>query len=235
MRPSFNPPPIGSRFGKLEVVRIARDARRHGLLCRCDCGAEVLQPAYALRGGKVNSCGCGHRSLGVGTRKEKLVVEAEIYAISDRERLLRCRCDCGQFVDIPAKRIRRAFDCGCGSQQRRTDANEARKRRTLEEREKPARRAKEKHAAYRWRAKNRGHAMDLSLEEFEALANAPCRYCGASDGLNGVDRIDSSIGYLKENCAPCCSACNLMKNAMPVEVFLAQVIRIAEHTKARRS
>ena len=37
---------------------------------------------------------------------------------------------------------------------------------------------------------------------------------------NGVDRVDSSLGYIEENCVPCCKFCNYAKRALPVDVFI---------------
>ena len=43
----------------------------------------------------------------------------------------------------------------------------------------------------------------------------PCEYC-QSKTLNttgcGLDRKDSSKGYVKENVVPCCTSCNKIKN-----------------------
>jgi hypothetical protein len=36
---------------------------------------------------------------------------------------------------------------------------------------------------------------------------------------NGVDRIDNSIGYTKENCVPCCTICNWAKSNRGVDEF----------------
>lgn len=49
----------GERFGRLVAVRPSH--RRGGQLywaCQCDCGTEHTVPAYALRSGRVKSCGC---------------------------------------------------------------------------------------------------------------------------------------------------------------------------------
>lgn len=48
------------RFGQLLAVSPTDERRRKQViwLCRCDCGAEVLAPTYALRSGNTTSCGC---------------------------------------------------------------------------------------------------------------------------------------------------------------------------------
>jgi len=47
--------------------------------------------------------------------------------------------------------------------------------------------------------------------------------------MNGVDRVNNKIGYRVDNCVPCCSVCNIMKNTLGVADFLAHVQRIHQH------
>lgn len=53
----------GQRFNRLLVIR-KEEKRQAGTViwrCLCDCGAEVLAQAYALKSGRVKSCGCWSR------------------------------------------------------------------------------------------------------------------------------------------------------------------------------
>lgn len=43
---------------------------------------------------------------------------------------------------------------------------------------------------------------------------------------NGIDRIDSTMGYTINNCVPCCSNCNMFKNDLSVDEFLNHVNKI---------
>ena len=70
------------------------------------------------------------------------------------------------------------------------------------------------------------------------LVEKPCHYCGgySSDWNtksrgNGIDRKDSNIGYVYENCVPCCSKCNFIKNKIPYKDFLRYIRRLYETTK----
>ncbi len=67
-------------------------------------------------------------------------------------------------------------------------------------------------------------AQDLIIKD--------CHYCGCQSkaitkpnnkfcvvGLNGLDRIDSSLGYTVENCVPCCTNCNRAKAQMSLDAF----------------
>jgi hypothetical protein len=40
---------------------------------------------------------------------------------------------------------------------------------------------------------------------------------------NGIDRIDSNLGYEINNCIPCCGTCNYMKNTMTPKDFLKKI------------
>jgi hypothetical protein len=66
------------------------------------------------------------------------------------------------------------------------------------------------------KAKQRGLAWEISLIEFESLSRAACSYCQFAlpeTGI-GLDRIDNAVGYSLENVVPCCTECNLARNAL---------------------
>jgi hypothetical protein len=89
-------------------------------------------------------------------------------------------------------------------------------------------------------ARKRGLEWDLSDDELERLVKGDCHYCGAPPRLrtfnggkyatlmNGIDRIDSSLGYYEGNCLSCCPDCNRAKMALGYEEFLELVNRIAQ-------
>lgn len=88
----------------------------------------------------------------------------------------------------------------------------------------------EKHAwsAYRAGAKSRGLVWFLTFDQFCALRTAPCHFHGiVTAGGGGIDRLDSDLGYLPENCVPCCAVCNQMKMDLKLDVFLARCRAIA--------
>lgn len=69
--------------------------------------------------------------------------------------------------------------------------------------------------------------FEMTQDEFERVVKNPCKYCGIiqDKGFNGIDRLDSSVGYTMENIVSCCSMCNYMKNTVSATVF----VRRAEH------
>lgn len=74
-------------------------------------------------------------------------------------------------------------------------------------------------------AKARNLSFELSDEEAKDIMSKPCYYCGEPISL-GIDRIDSSKGYIQNNIVPCCGICNIMKNAFSIDTFLDKVYKI---------
>jgi hypothetical protein len=82
---------------------------------------------------------------------------------------------------------------------------------------------------YEWRSKKVGRAFEIDLDYFKQLIeNGSCFYCGSTEVRLGLDRIDSSVGYTKENILPCCRRCNVAKNDMPIKDFLELCRKIAK-------
>ena len=94
---------------------------------------------------------------------------------------------------------------------------------------------------YRKNAKRRGIQFDISIAEFRQLAVLNCTYCGEpprmrkwvhqSIPINGIDRVDSSIGYEMKNCVTACSDCNKLKSNKPRDEFMELIGRIYVHQK----
>lgn len=71
-------------------------------------------------------------------------------------------------------------------------------------------------------AAKRGYQMDLQFDAFSTLVIAECHYCGhkTKGEVNGIDRVDNSIGYQEDNCVTACWKCNRMKHIYDKEFFL---------------
>ena len=84
---------------------------------------------------------------------------------------------------------------------------------------------------FRTNARCQGHELNLSFEEFSAIAVLPCFYCGGPlpESGSGIDRIDSDYGYRIDNVRPCCRTCNVAKNAMTEEQFKAWIFQVLKH------
>jgi hypothetical protein len=100
---------------------------------------------------------------------------------------------------------------------------------------------------YKNNAKMRNLPFNLTKDEFKALTSQNCVYCGSKPAniaqsvgksvskkfsehsryiWNGVDRINSNIGYISSNCVPCCGTCNIMKNKHEAQFFMDHITKI---------
>ena len=78
-----------------------------------------------------------------------------------------------------------------------------------------------------------GHIITMSDEEIMDMTDMPCVYCEheTEDGIfrNGIDRLDSSIGYEITNCVPCCWTCNRSKGQVDPLTFVDRAKQISMH------
>ena len=84
---------------------------------------------------------------------------------------------------------------------------------------------------YRNQMIKEGKMFELTNEEFEYLRQQSCMYCRrptTKTHHNGIDRIDSSIGYIRDNCVTCCGGCNIAKGKKTPEEFIEQCKIIAD-------
>ena len=77
-------------------------------------------------------------------------------------------------------------------------------------------------------ARDKNLDFEIFQEEFNTIVNEPCHYCNIIQerGFNGIDRLDSNIGYVTDNCVSCCKTCNYMKCSLSVDVFLKRIEHI---------
>ena len=92
--------------------------------------------------------------------------------------------------------------------------------------------------------KKHGKIFQLTFDEFCNIIIKDCYYCGKQPNryrfsknkklslkLNGIDRINSNLGYLSSNIVPCCTTCNIMKNAMTQDEFITHIKEIINNLK----
>ncbi len=98
---------------------------------------------------------------------------------------------------------------------------------------------------YRCCAGYKKQSWMLTKEEFRTLTKNDCFYCGtppaqisknggphSSYVYNGVDRVDSSLGYEITNCVTACKRCNQAKNDMSLSEFLAWIRAVSARTES---
>jgi len=66
-------------------------------------------------------------------------------------------------------------------------------------------------------------SFELSYDDYLKIVNVPCYYCDCVEddkGFNGIDRLDSVVGYAIDNCVSCCRMCNFMKGSLDNNTFV---------------
>ena len=147
-----------------------------------------------------------------------------------------CKCDCGKEKIIPHSNVASGVikSCGC---KRHTITRGCIQKYYKEKYKEPVENILYKN--YLSDCNNSNRIFNISKEQFTDLVNSNCYYCGCkpflvrynrtksvSKALNGIDRVNSSIGYIIENCVPCCIYCNRAKNTMNINEFKNWVILI---------
>ena len=83
-------------------------------------------------------------------------------------------------------------------------------------------------------AAKRGYEMNLDFDTFSKLVLEECHYCGhKTEGeVNGIDRVDNSIGYSTGNCVTSCWKCNRLKHAYHKDFFIEKCRLISKGVMA---
>ena len=70
-------------------------------------------------------------------------------------------------------------------------------------------------------ATKKGREITIDFNDFLNFVTSSCYYCNYSSEMEtiGIDRIDNTKGYTKENCTPCCWKCNRIKHMYHLEFF----------------
>lgn len=141
-----------------------------------------------------------------------------------------CRCECGTEKYIRGSNLRAGNSTSCGCNERAPGLSRAYV-------------GYPTWVSFVWQeckanARERSYKLTLTIDQVMELCSKTCYYCGSPPRLrptkivyggvtaNGIDRKDSSIGYVPENCVPCCSTCNVMKMALHHDEFLEHIKKI---------
>jgi hypothetical protein len=173
--------------------------------------------------------------LKIGNKVGKLT----ILKISDRNgkygRNYDCRCDCGKIKTISRLYLLNGVkSCGCLRMEIKNNGYLPDNRRFINT----------IISSYKIHAKHLNIPWLLTYKEVEQLLDGSCVYCGIRKGnkkisgksihrifqYNGIDRIDSSSGYTKDNCVSCCIMCNKAKRKASKEKFLTWIQRVYNYS-----
>jgi hypothetical protein len=213
-------------------------------LCICKCGNEGAYRGVALLNGQSKRCkNCA--------AKNRLKIVININDIFDDLRVInlefitkewdttkrkyyKCVCKCGDENYYEAGKLCRGKSKMCKNCADRNRHQSTYSYSSLERQ-------------FNLSLKSTGKYISLTLEEFANIIKQNCHYCNEPPRLikylaknkicyrenliaNGIDRVDSSIGYIKENCVPCCKKCNTAKNNLTLNEFKDHITKIYNYT-----
>lgn len=158
-----------------------------------------------------------------------------------------CQCSCGNLSVARHDHLIEGHHRSCGCLR---DEAAARRRVPHELRHRsPESCVKDLFNVYRRAARIRGHEFSLSFDEFKDLTSQCCTYCGCPPSIrhtpkikgvakwriqggytyNGIDRVDSALGYASTNVTTCCAQCNRAKLDYSVQDFKEWIVRVYHH------
>lgn len=136
----------------------------------------------------------------------------------------KCLCECGNMITLFAYQLIHGNNksCGCLEFKRVADGNSCENRLIRN---------------YRNDAEKRNLKWDLTKEEAHNYFIDRCFYCDTPpfrikrDGnapfiFNGIDRVNNTIGYNKNNCVTACFTCNRAKGEMSLQEFKSWINKI---------
>ena len=155
-----------------------------------------------------------------------------------------CICDCGNTHIVTGESLREGKSKSCGCLRKEIKAHNYNKDRQEAILKILYFHLKRKH-------KKKSNEPIISFSEFQKLSFQKCSYCGLENSriiedryndsksqdkisdtiikINGIDRINSKKGYIKNNVAPCCLFCNRAKMDMTKQDFMKWIKRIYEY------
>ena len=112
-----------NKWTVLDIVRMGKYNRPHAI-CECECG--TVKPVWVsnLINNRSKDCGCGRKAMLRETRSKDLVgqrfgklVAVELLEESNKfkRRVYKCKCDCGNEINVPTSSLttHHTSSCGC--------------------------------------------------------------------------------------------------------------------------
>jgi len=181
----------------------------------------------------------------------RLVVVSKANYTKWKKTIYTCKCSCGNILDVPQNRLRgnKTRSCGCFAKEQSSIRNSL----------PPGEASwNEWYNNYKKSAIFRDKDFLLPFEDFKILCTHNCYWCGEIPHkwnkyttlkgvntrtriptqnkidqswieVNGIDRLNSSLGYTTTNSVPCCSTCNYMKRCLGEKEFFAHITKIYKH------
>lgn len=165
--------------------------------------------------------------------KLKVISWERKISLKNKGSVWKCKCECGNTSFHRGGDLHSGYSKSCGCL-RLTPPNKQVDRNMVLK--------KEYYKRLKNSARKRNLIVEITLEEFCDIGSKPCFYCGAINSkeiqdrssnetysCNGIDRIDSDLGYTLQNCAPCCRICNCAKGSLSIDEFRLWIERISSN------
>jgi len=226
---------IGYKYYKLTIIDKIIENNWFYWICSCECGKTIKLKHCNLFGKrKVRSCGCYHSYPKIDLLNKKIGKLTPFKFIKEgKQNYWQCKCDCGQEIIKKHSYLVNAQYPACEkclSDKRKQNNSKVGKRSDKNL-------YKNLYRQYSKSAEQRDLKFELSLEDCKKFFNKRCFYCDTLPQniiknshyeiiWNGIDRIDSSVGYNKENCVTCCTICNFAKRSLSINEFKDHIEKI---------
>ena len=159
-----------------------------------------------------------------------------------------CLCDCGKTKNVSGTCLQQGRIKSCGCLRRETATQRAAINSKSNELAAGEAACNLLYAVYRHNAEIRSRDFSITKEQFRELTSSNCFYCNliptgvykasSKTGVyiyNGIDRKQNEVGYVIENCVPCCKTCNWMKRMQTQAEFLDACRRVVDWTNHKKS
>jgi len=234
---------VGKTFHWLTVIEElpGGKGKNRRVKCRCKCGKITENAKYRIISGKIYSCGCQrrhqHKDL-VGRHFGKLVVLEILYDYAEKggkcHSRAKCLCDCGnETLPLLYNIIRgNTISCGCWREQcpKATGKNHSHFS------------GYEDISGTFWSqciisAKKRNMDFEIDLPYIWELFESQDRCCALTgvslvlktrNSTASIDRIDSSLGYIKGNVQWVHKCVNLMRGPYSIQCFKEVCLLVAK-------
>jgi len=232
----------GKKFGELIVLDSYTKNKKVLVQCSCTNIFEVSK-SYLISN-KRTSCGKGlcNRKIKnlTGQKFGYLMVIKYINSTKTKKSnyvMWECLCDCGNIVNVHSNFLQKDTkkSCGCKSSifadEKILKPNNFTQINSIIN-------------TYKKCAIKADRQYSLTYEEFSNLINRNCHYCNREPSnskpirnravsedvfmYNGIDRVNSNLGYTKDNCVTCCKNCNFAKNNLSYNDFMNLIKKIYE-------
>jgi hypothetical protein len=244
---------LNKKFGRLTIIECLNEKRGKNYLykCKCECGNIITVIGSNIIHGKTKSCGCLNKEIHSNLRIRfidltnqkfgKLTVLYELPSNKIRTKWM-CQCECGNKIAVFSNYLQSGDTTSCGCL-KINKLQQKSKYYKLSYEEAKIKKIKSYHEKS---AKLRNIDFKLTENEIHSMVFQNCYYCGDPPNrkfkisghnktikINRIDRLNNNIGYINNNCVPCCSICNILKGRRSHDEFIKTITKIAKYQKEK--